>query len=136
MRNEKFQDRPGNARYQLCPASIVAGDIVLIGPDFLPAVALESYDANGGGAPFRFSGTYRLSVYAATSVSPLVGSAVKDGDTIYAEGTLDAATGVTYNLTLSKDSDGHKVGTYDDQTPLTSGTLNTAAAVRLREVGA
>ncbi len=136
MRNEVFQERASNARFEICPSTIVAGDIVLIGNSFLPAVALESYDATRGGTVFRFSGTYDLTVIAATVVSPITGSEVIQGDTIYAIGTLDATTGVTHGLTLSKATGGAKVGTYDSPTPITSGTTDTSARVRLREVGA
>ncbi len=136
MRNEKYQDRPGNARFELCPSTVVGGDLCLIGASLLPGVALESYDPISGGCVFRFSGTYLLTVVAATDVSPLTGSAVAQGDIIYGAGTLDATTGVTHNVVLSKDSSGAKVGTYDSGTPITSGTTSTSAPVRLREVGA
>ncbi len=131
MRNERYQERAANARFYACPSTIVAGDPVLIGG--LPGVALESYSAAKGGTTFRFSGTYKLPVHAATSVSPAVGSAMKQGDTIYAAGTLDAATNVTHGLTLSKDTGGVKFGTYDDPTEVTSGTLASEAPVKLRE---
>jgi predicted RecA/RadA family phage recombinase len=135
VRNEVFQERASNARFFACPASIVGGDIVLIGDSMLPAVALESYNATRGGATFRMSGTFELTVIAATVISPPTGSEIKEGDTIYATGTLDATTGVTYGLTLSKATGGSKVGTYDSPTPQTSGSTSTTARVRLREVG-
>lgn len=135
MRNEVFQERASNARFAPCPASIQGGDIVLIGTSMLPGVALEDYDATRGGTVFRFSGTFELTVIAATVVSPITGSAVKEGDEIYATGTLDATTGVTYDLVLSKATGGSKVGTYDSPTALGSGLTDTAARVRLREVG-
>ncbi len=134
MRNEKYQERASNARFCPCPASIVGGDLCLIGISKLPGVALESYNAASGGAVFRFSGTYELEVVAATTVSPLAGAEIENGDLIYATGTVDGDTGVEYDLTLSKDSSGEKVGTYDSPTPLTSGTTATVP-VRLREVG-
>lgn len=134
MRNEVFQERASNARFALCPTSIVGGDVVLLGS--LPAVALESYNAALGGTTFRFSGTYELTVIAATAVSPVTGSEVEQGDTIYATGTYDAATNITHSLTLSKATGGTKVGTYDSTTPIASGLTDTAARVRLREVGA
>jgi hypothetical protein len=136
MLNEIFQERASNARFCPCPSTVVAGDLCLIGDSKLPGVALETYNADRGGTVFRFSGTYELTVIAATVVSPVTGSAVKEGDTIYATGTTDATTGVTHSLTLSKATGGSKVGTYDSPTAITSGTTSTAARVRLREVGA
>lgn len=131
MLNEVRNDRPANARYYACPSTIVAGDAVLIG-GVLPAVALESYDAAGGGATFRLSGTYKLTVIAATVVSPVTGSAVKPGDKIYATGTTDGATGVMHTLTLSKASGGVLFGSYDGTGILTTVT-DTAAPVKLKE---
>ena len=135
MRNEVFQERASNARFYACPSTIVGGDPVLI--NGLPAVALESYNATRGGAVFRFSGTFALTVIAATVVSPITGSAVLQGDDIYATGTTDSETNITHTLTLSKASGGGtKFGTYDSPTGITSGSTDTAARVRLREVAA
>ena len=134
MRNERYQDRASFSRFAECPETVQGGNIVLIGS--MPAVALEDYNADLGGTTFRFSGTFELTVIAATVVSPITGSAVKQGDTIYATGTLDAATNVTTDLTLSKAAGGTKVGYYDSPDEIASGETETAALVRLREVGA
>lgn len=135
MLNELRNDRPAHARYCPCPSTVVAGDPVLIG-GVIPAIALESYDAAGGGATFRFTGTYRLTVIAATVVSPITGSAVKNGDKIYATGTLDATTGVITDLVLSKATGGVLFGTYDadgiNQGGILSGATDTAAEVMLK----
>src|SRR4051794_10700899 len=131
MLNELRNDRPANARYFACPATINAGDAVLIG-GVLPAVALTDYDAAGGGATFRLSGTYALTVIAATVVSPVTGSAVKPGEKIYATGTADATTGVTHTLTLSKATGGTLFGSYDG-TGILSTVTDTAAPVMLKE---
>ncbi len=132
MLNAIYNDRPQNARFCTCPSTVVAGDAVLIGN--LPAVALDSYSSVTGGATFRFSGTYALTVIAATTVSPLSGSACQQGNIIYASGTLDSTTNVTTGLTLSKQSSGGtEFGTYDSTTDQTSGTTSTTARVRLKE---
>lgn len=131
MLNEIFQDRPGDARFHKCPSGVVSGDPVLIGD--LPAVAGDNYDSVKGGTWFRFAGTYELTVIAATVVSPITGSAVKQGDTIYVTGSLDSTTNVTTSLVLSKATGGTKFGTYDSPTDITSGTTDTAARVKLRE---
>jgi hypothetical protein len=66
-------------------------------------------------------------------VSPLTGSAIKQGDEIYAGGgTLDSTTNITTGLTLSKDSSGVLIGTYDDTTGVSSGVTGTAN-VKLKE---
>jgi len=135
MLNEIFQERATNSRFFACPSNIVSGDPVLIGGEMLPAVALEDYNATRGGAVFRLSGTFALTVIAATVVSPITGSAVKQGDVIYATGTLDSTTGVTHTLTLSKATGGQKFGMYDSPTGITSGETSETARVRLREVG-
>jgi hypothetical protein len=132
MLNELRQDRPGDARFFLCPSTVLAGDPVLIG-GVLPAVAVDSYNANTGGTVFRIAGTFSLTVIAATVVSPITGSAVKAGDKIYATGTLDATTNITTGLTLSKASGGVAFGTYDDSTAITSATTSTTAPVKLKE---
>lgn len=131
MLNEIRQDRAGNARFYVCPTTVLAGDIVLIGN--LPGVAVDSYNSRTGGTVFRLSGTFEVTVIAATVVSPVTGSTVNQGDKIYATGTLDSATNVTTGLTLSKASGGTPVGTYDDTTPITTATTSTTARVKLRE---
>lgn len=137
MLNELRQDRPANARFYPCPSTILAGDPVLIG-GVLPAVALNDYKAgsgpNGeGGTVFRISGTFQLTLVAATTVSPIVGSAVKPGEKIYAAGTTDGTTGVKHSLTLSKDSGGTLFGSYDGESTQTSGTTETDAPIKLKE---
>src|SRR5260221_78354 len=104
MLNEVRNDRPADANFFLCPSTIAGGDPVLIGAR--PAVALESYNSTSGGTVFRFAGTYALTVVAATVLSPLTGSAVKQGQKIYADtnGTLDASTNVYYGFTLDVES--------------------------------
>lgn len=131
MLNELRQDRAGDARFYKCPASVLGGDLVLIGA--LPGVAVDSYNAKSGGTVFRVAGTFALTVIAATVVSPVTGSQVNQGDKIYATGTLDGTTNCTTGLTLSKANGGTLVGSYDDPNPVTSGSTSTTAAVKLRE---
>jgi predicted RecA/RadA family phage recombinase len=131
MLNELRQDRAGDARFYLCPTTVEAGDLVLIGT--LPGVAVDDYNPNTGGTVFRLAGTFALTVIAASVVSPLTGSAVKQGDKIYGTGTLDATTNITTDLTLSKASGGTLVGSYDDTEGITSGQTDTSAAVKLKE---
>ena len=129
MLNEVYQDRPGDARFFACPSTILSGDPVLVGA--LPAIALDSYNAQNGGTTFRFAGTHTFTVIAATVVSPPTGSAVLPGDKIYATGTLDAVTNITHGLTLSKASGGTLFGTAGSS--IASGLTDTAALVKLQE---
>jgi hypothetical protein len=130
MLNEIYQDRPGDAQFFVCPSAVQGGDLCLIGG--LPGVAVDDYTAQNGGTTFRFAGTFSLTVIAATVVSPLTGSAVKPGDKLYATGTLDATTNVTYDVTISKASGGVQIGSYAG-TGIVSGTTDTGALVKLKE---
>lgn len=134
MLNEIRQDRAGDAQFFPCPSAVTAGMIVMIG--LLPAVAVDDYNAKNGGTTFRFAGVFGLTVVAATIVSPVTGSTVNPGDKIYATGTLDNATNITYNLTLSKATGGTPIGVYAGTVALASGTTNTGAAVKLKESAA
>src|SRR5688572_5828769 len=130
MLNEIYQDRPADAQFFVCPAAVQAGDLCLIGT--LPGVAVDDYTAQNGGTTFRFAGTFSLTVIGATVVSPITGSAVKPGDKLYATGTLDATTNITYDVTISKASGGVHIGSYAG-TGIVSGTTDTGALVKLKE---
>ena len=131
MLNERFQDRPAFARFRRCHSSVVAGDPVIFGASEV-GVAIDDYNADEGGTGFRFSGTFDLTVIAATTVSPTVGSACVQGDKLYAAGTTDSGTNSKYDLVISKDSSGVLVGDYDSSTNQTSGTTATSP-VKLKE---
>lgn len=133
MLNELRNDRPGDANFFLCPTTVLAGDAVLIGAR--PAIALDSYSAASGGTVFRFAGTYNLTVVAATVLSPLTGTAIKQGQKIYADtnGTLDSATNVYYGFTLDAATGGTLFGALDQSTALVTGTTNANTAVALKE---
>lgn len=98
MINEVYQDRPDNAEWFPCPSGVTSGMAVLIGKR--PAVALDAYDSNTGGTTFRFSGTFSLTVIGQSQTSPVGSIGIKPGDRIFASGTLDTVTNVTYSLTL------------------------------------
>ena len=130
MLNEIRNDRPADARFFPCPASIVSGQPVLIGA--LAGVALDSYNPNSGGTVFRLAGSYALTVVGQSAESPVVNAQINPGDKIYATGTLDATTNVTYNLTLDKNSSNTLFGSLDD-VKILAGVTNTAAIVKLKE---
>ncbi len=95
-------------RFFPCPSAVTSGMPVLIGT--LAGVALDAYDSTLLGTVFELSGSYNLSVVGESAASPVVNSAVKPGDELYAHGTLDVTTNVLYNLTLDKNIDGVPFG--------------------------
>lgn len=133
MINQLFNGTPSSRRFVTMPsgASIVAGQPLLIGK--LPCVALDSYQSNTGGATCLFGGSFSLTVIGASDeASPPTGAAIKPGDKVYAVGTLDSTTNVTYGLTINADSSKTLFGYLDPQQPtVASGTTNTQAAVAL-----
>ncbi len=130
MKNQYYTGTSVSRRFALCPTTVVSGDPVLIGT--IPAVALDSYQANTGGTTFLCNGSFVLTVIAATVVSPMTGSAVNPGDKIYATGTLDTATNIYTSLVLSKATGGTLFGHLDPSgTIIASTTTDTAAVVVL-----
>lgn len=130
MINQIFSVTPTRTRQVQFPSTItVGGTPLFIGNE--PFLNLDAYQANIGGATGYFDGSYSLSVTAASSLSPFVGTAIKPGDKIYASGgTRDSATNVLSGFTLCADSSGLLFGTLDPtETTITSGTTNTAATV-------
>lgn len=130
MKNQQFTGTPTSRRFAVCPSTIKAGDPVLIGD--IPAVALDDYQSITGGTTFLLNGTFQLSVVAVTQISPAVGSKANPGDPLYATGTLDSTTNITYGLTISKTSGDTPFGHLDPSaTAITSGQTDTAALVCL-----
>ncbi len=135
MINQIYSGTPSSRRQVLLPTTIVAGQAILVGTE--PAVALDSYQANIGGATCLFNGSFSLSVTAKSSLSPSVGAAVNPGDKLYADGgTLDSATNVTYGFTLDKNSSsGVLFGRLDPSAAtILSAATNTAATVVVGEL--
>ena len=130
MKNQVFAGPPTAPRFSLCPSTVKAGDLVLVGT--APACALNDYQSNSGGATFYYEGTFTGTVIAVSQISPPVNVALGPGAALYATGTLDAATNVTTGLTISGASTGTAFGRIDMTGPgLSSGTTNTAANIRL-----
>lgn len=140
MVNQTFTGTPTSRRFALCPASIVAGQPVLIGNN-IPAVALDNYQANTGGTTFLLTGSFNLPVYGEGS-SPLTGLAIGPGGAVYAQNqTKDATTGISYNFILTGYSGTGSVlfGYVDPEytTGVVSGLApDTAAVVMLAGPGA
>ncbi len=130
MKNQKYTGTPTSRRQVTLPSGVTAGMPILVGK--VPAVALDSYQANVAGATVLMNGSFVLTVVAVTQISPAVGAAINPGDKIYATGTLDSATNVTYNLTLSATSGDTFFGYLDPTGPaLGSGLTVTTATVLL-----
>jgi predicted RecA/RadA family phage recombinase len=131
VKNQFYTGTPTSRRFALCPATVKAGDPVLLGN--IPAVALDDYQSITGGTVFLLNGTFELSVEGATVISPQTGHAINPGDPIHASGgTLDAPTNVTTGFTLSAVSADPLFGHLDPSgTTIASTTTDTAALVCL-----
>lgn len=130
MKNQVFTGTPTSPRFALCPSTVRAGDLVLIGVE--PACALNDYQAATGGATFYFNGTFSGTVVGSSSHSPYTPVAIKPGDQLYASGTLDSTTNVTTALLISVTTTDAPYGVLDpSQTGgVASGTTDTSAYVR------
>jgi hypothetical protein len=122
-----------NQRWFPCPTGVTSGMPVLIGN--IAAVAMDAYDASTGGTTFYTDGSYTLTVIAQSQISPTSGVQINTGATIYASGTLDPTTNVTYNLTLDVTRGNAPFGVLDAGGPILSGTTSTTAVVRLLSGG-
>jgi predicted RecA/RadA family phage recombinase len=131
MKNQVYTGTPTSRRFALCPTTVVAGDAVLLGK--MPAVALDSYNAQVLGTTFLLGGSFNLTVIGQTVASPQTAAAIKPGDKIYAVGSLDSATNVTTGLTLDAASGGTLFGSLDPSytAGVSSGATDTAAIVKL-----
>lgn len=123
---------PQNNRWFPCPSAVTSGMPVLIGT--MAAVAMDAYDSSTGGTTFCLDGSYSLTVIAHSTQSPVSGLAVNPGDELYASGTLDATTGITYSLTIDKTRGNCPFGNYEG-TGIASGVTDTTAVVRLKQGG-
>lgn len=119
-----------NNRWFPCPSAVTSGMPCLIGN--LAGVALDAYDSSTGGTTFQMDGSYALTVIAQSTKSPISGLQINPGDEIFATGTLDTGTNVTYNLTLDVTRGNIPFGNLDQNSPILSGVTNTTAVVRLK----
>jgi len=125
----------GEALFFKCPTAVKSGMPVLIGT--LAAVAIDDYNSSLGGTAFVLMGVYSLTVIAQSTQSPVSGLALNPGDELFASGTFDATTNVTYNLTIDKTRGNVPYGNYvpNDGTIVASGATKTSAPVRLKMNG-
>lgn len=133
MTNQVKYGIPQQRRWFKCPSAVTSGMPVLIGT--LAAVAIDAYDSSTGGTTFELTGSYALTVIGQSTQSPNSVQQVNPGDELFATGSLDATTNVTYNLTIDKTRGNVPFGNLDQSTPILAGVTNTAAVVRLKENG-
>jgi hypothetical protein len=140
MVNQVFTGTPTSRRFAACPSSIVSGQPVLIGGQ-LPAVALDSYQADEGGTTFLLGGSFNLSVYGETG-SPPTNAQIWPGQAVYAEnGQTDPTTQMVYNFILTSYSGtgsvlfGRVDPSYNPPNGVLSGLVPDTAAVVMLDKG-
>lgn len=121
---------PAMTRRFPCPTAITSGMPVLIGT--LAAVAETAYDSKDGSASFMFDGAHQLNINANSTQSPVSGQTVQPGDELFALGTYDAVTNMTYNLVIDKTRGGVPFGNYWGTTNIAAGLTAQSALVRLK----
>jgi len=136
MINQQNTGSPTSRRAVLLPASttvvIPPGTPLLIGQ--IPCVTLDG-NQFAVGAPTvvcLFGGSFDLTVIGQSAESPQTTHKINPGDKIFATGTLDPATNVTYGLTLDANSGNTFFGYLDPQSPsIAAGATDTNASVLL-----
>lgn len=124
---------PQNNRWYPCPAAITSGMPVLIGTQ--AAVAQDAYDSSTGGATFHLDGSFFLTVIGQSTQSPVAGVGLTQGQELFASGTLDAPTNITYNLTIDATRGNCPYGNLEAPQTIGAGITNTSALVRLKTGG-
>lgn len=88
------------------PTAVTVGMPVLVGTLSGVVLALQPIPAGAGSFTTATIDTgddcYNLTVIAQSTQSPVSGLALKVGDELFASGTYDATTNVTYSLTIDK----------------------------------
>ena len=111
---------------------IAPGTPLLVGQ--LPCVTLDGnqYAVGAPSVVCLFGGSFNLTVVGQSVESPVTTHKINPGDKLYAVGTLDATTNVTYNLTIDVNSGNTFFGYLDPQSPsVAAGATDTAASVLL-----
>jgi hypothetical protein len=138
MINEIKQGSQRSKRWFPCPSAVTSGMAVLIGAQngpALAAVAEDAYDSSTGGTTFCLDGSFALTVIGQSSQSPVSGLQINPGEELYAQGTFDSTTNVTYSLTIDKTRGNTPFGNLDQNTAILSGVTSTTAIVRLKYGG-
>lgn len=131
MRNQVKIGSPQNNRWYSCPSAVTSGMPVLIGTQ--AAVAMDDYDSSTGGTTFCLDGSYNLTVIGQSTQSPNSTKQINQGDEVYASGTLDGTTNITYNLTIDGTRGNCPFGNLEAPSGgVTPGQTLTTAVVRLK----
>jgi predicted RecA/RadA family phage recombinase len=134
MRNQVKIGMPQYARWYPCPSAVTSGMPVLIGTQ--AAVAMDDYDSSTGGTNFMLDGSYNLTVIGQSTQSPNSNQSIAVGAELYASGTLDATTNVTYNLTIDVTRGNCPFGNLEAPVAgISAGVTSTTAVVRLKVGG-
>lgn len=135
MTNQQFTGTPSSRRYVQLPSVVNANDLVLIGQ--IPAVCLDTYQSNVGGATILMNGSFNLFVISRSANSPLVNTSIKPGDKLYVSGgTLDATTNVRYGGTIDANPSGTFIGYYDPTQAAMASGAGATVSVLLGNLGA
>lgn len=137
MINQVYTGTPTSRRFVELPAAMLAspssypgGTPILIGKE--PCFMLDQPQLNLGGCTCLFNGTFATTIIARSVESPVTTLAINPGDPLYASGTKDTATNVTYGLTIDANSGntpfGHADPTYAG---LAAGLTDTAGLVQI-----
>jgi hypothetical protein len=136
MINQQNTGTSTSRRSVLLPASttvvIAPGTPLLVGG--LPCVTLDGnqYAVGAPSVVCLFGGSFDLTVIGQSVESPQTTHKINPGDKLYATGTLDIATNVTYGLTIDANSGNTFFGYLDPQSPsIAAGATDTNASVLL-----
>jgi hypothetical protein len=136
MKNQLYTGTPTSRRQVTLPAvsalENASGVPILIGK--MPAVTLDEYETNIDGATCLFNGTFQLTVIGSSTHSPYTPVALNPGDKVYASGTLDMATNVTYGLLLTADSSDTFFGFIDPTGPGVGSGLTAVVGVVINAI--
>ena len=120
----------------LVPASCTVGMPVLVGTMSGVILALQPIPTPTSPVSATIdtgADCYNLTVIGQSSQSPVSGLAINPGDELFASGTFDATTNVTYNLTIDKTRGNTPFG--NALSSVASGATSTACIVRLKDGG-
>jgi hypothetical protein len=111
MLNQLFSGTPTSRRQVTLPNAVTSGEAILVG--VLPGFALDNWQSIVSGATVLFNGSFFANVTGQTAESPQTTHKIGFGDALYATGTTDGTTNVTYNLTIDANSNNTPFGNLD-----------------------
>jgi hypothetical protein len=119
------------------PTAVTVGMPILIGTLAGVVLALQPIPAGAGSYTTATvdlgEDCYNLTVVGQSQLSPNSIQQIKPGDELFASGTYDATTNVTYSLTIDKTRGNVPFGNSLDA--VAAGATNTTCRVRLKDGG-